>query len=68
MIDDDELQIVVIQGGFADGERELAHSPGTDLNWQRRPTETRAEFRDRAIVAARAAGSRSIVFGGFLDD
>jgi hypothetical protein len=67
MMTDDGLQIVVIQGGFADGERDLAHSPGTDLNWQRWPTETRAEFRDRAIVAARAAGARSIVFGGFDD-
>jgi hypothetical protein len=58
---------VVIRNGFTGGDLEIAHSPGTDLNWLRQPTETRAEFRDRAIVAARAAGARSIVFGGFDD-
>lgn len=62
------MQIVVIKGGFVDDDLEIACAPGTDLRWIRQPTETDAEFRDRVIVAARAAGAPSILFGGLLDD
>jgi hypothetical protein len=62
MIDDDELQIVVIENSRSADDLEIAHVPGGYLDWLRQPSETRTEFRHRAIVSARAAGARSIVF------
>ena len=54
---------IVLCGGMPDGGAfTVAHVPGSEVTWRRRPAETEAAFRDR--VRREAGEVRHIVFDG----
>ena len=53
---------IVIRGGLTPGVAPIA-SFGSN-RWEAAPDELFEAFRARAVAAARAAGERSLIFGG----
>lgn len=57
---------IVICGGLPDGGAfTVAHVPGSDVTWRRRPAETEGEFRAR--VRREAAKASCVVYDGLPD-
>ena len=60
-----EPQVILIRGGLHGGDP--THASAGDMQWECAPGESFADFKARAVAAAKAADERFIVVGGLSD-